>query len=62
MAQPDTAAVVSRHCYHPEFLLSDPEKTAMSVRELAPTFVRGGGPMSEEALDTCEAELRALWE
>jgi len=62
MERRDTAAVVYRHCYHPEFLLGDPDTSAMSVRELAPAFGRDGGPMSAEALDACEADLRALWD
>ena len=62
MVAPDTEAVLKRYCYHPEFAVGDPTPAACTIRELAPSFARGGGPMGDERLAACDADLRALWE
>lgn len=62
MVAPDTEAVLKRYCYHPEFAVGDPTRAACTIRELAPSFARGGGPMGDERLAACDADLRALWE
>lgn len=62
MASPDTEAVLKRHCYHPEFAVKDPSLAERTIRELAPGFARGGGPMGDEGLAACDKDLHALWE
>ena len=62
MASPDTEAVLKRHCYHPEFAVKDPSLAERTIRELAPGFARGGGPISDEGLAACDKDLHALWE
>jgi len=59
LAAPDTDAVVRAHC-KPDWIA--PDEAGLTLRELSHKLARGSRPMSAEALDACDWELRALAE
>lgn len=57
----DTAPVLNRHCYHPDWVDAD-EAARKSVRELAGRLGKHGSALSPQALEALNRELLALAE